>query len=119
MYPTLQAFYDADREGRLRSEEADYGVMWRLDGWEGQWRVAYVRNTGEIYATQDRVASGAGPVFVLGRIPADDVAEGVRGVFYSSLDALLEGWPKLCGQPDGLRWLHDRIRAAVTLQLQE
>ena len=32
MYPTLDAYYAAD-ERRLRSEEADYGVHWRLQGW--------------------------------------------------------------------------------------
>ena len=31
MYPTLEAYYAAD-ERRLRSEECDYGVHWRLDG---------------------------------------------------------------------------------------
>ena len=49
MYPTLDAYYAAD-EWRLRSEEADYGVHWRLQGWDYRWRVSYVRNTGEIYA---------------------------------------------------------------------
>ncbi len=49
MYPTLRAFYE-DNEQRLRSPEADYGVQWRLDGYDQQWRVSYVKNTGEIYA---------------------------------------------------------------------
>ena len=49
VYPTLEAYYAAD-ERRLRSEECNYGVHWRLDGWEYRWRVSYVRNTGEVYA---------------------------------------------------------------------
>ena len=31
VYPTLEAYYAAD-ELRRRSEEADYGVHWRLQG---------------------------------------------------------------------------------------
>ena len=39
VYPTLEAYYAAD-ELRRRSEEADYGVHWRLHGWEYRWRVS-------------------------------------------------------------------------------
>ena len=33
MYPTLEAYYAEDPERRW-SEEADYGVHWRMAGWE-------------------------------------------------------------------------------------
>ena len=86
MYPTLDAYYAAD-ERRLRSEEADYGVRWRLDGWEYRWRVSYVRNTGEIYAVNQGCTIG--PVFVLAR--------AVR-------------------PSDSLRWVRDRLASVdVTL----
>ena len=86
MYPTLDAYYAAD-ERRLRSEEADYGVHWRLDGWEYRWRVSYVRNTGEIYAVNQGCTIG--PVFVLAR--------AVR-------------------PSDSLRWVRDRLASVdVTL----
>ncbi len=32
VYPTIAAYY-AERPERRWSEEADYGVHWRLDGW--------------------------------------------------------------------------------------
>ena len=57
MYPTLEAYYAAD-ERRRRSEETDYGVHWRLHGWEYRWRVSYVRNTGEIYAVHQGAMIG-------------------------------------------------------------
>ena len=44
IYPSLEAYYAAD-ERRLRSEECDYGVHWRLKGWEYRWRVSYVRQS--------------------------------------------------------------------------
>ena len=107
MYPTLDAYYAAD-ERRLRSEECDYGVHWRLDGWEYRWRVSYVRNTGEVYAVN--LGSTIGPVFVMAIIPPDPVADGDRrSLFYATLEMILEGWPDQCGRPDSLRWVRDRL----------
>ena len=89
VYPTPEAYYAAD-ERRLRSEECDYGVHWRLDGWQSRWRVSYVRNTGEVYAvTQGHTI---GPVFILAIIPPDPVPDGDRhSLFYATLEAILEG----------------------------
>ena len=107
MYPTLDAYYAAD-ERRLHSEEADYGVHWRLQGWDYRWRVSYVRNTGEIYAVHQ--GTTIGPVFVLGYVPPDDVDEGDRrSLFYSTLERILAEWPERCGRPDGLCWVRDRL----------
>ena len=84
VYPTLEAYYAAD-ERRLRSEECDYGVHWRLKGWEHRWRVSYVRSTGEIYAVNQ--GSIIGPVFVMAIIPSDPVADGDRrSLFYATLE---------------------------------
>ena len=107
MYPTLDAYYAAD-ERRLRSEEADYGVHWRLQGWDYRWRVSYIRNTGEVYAVHQ--GATIGPVFVLGYVPPDDVDESDRrSLFYSTLERILAEWPEHCGRPDGLRWVRDRL----------
>ena len=98
MYATLEADYAAD-ERRLCSEEADYGVHWRLQGWEYRWRVSYVRNTGEIYAVHQ--GSTIEPVFVLAVVPPDPVADGDRrSLFYATLEAILDGWPEQCGRLD-------------------
>ena len=91
VYPTLEAYYAADELLR-RSEEADYGVHWRLEGWEYRWRVSYVRNTGEIYAVHQ--GATIGPVFILGYVPPDPVGgRGRSSLFYRTLDDILSGWP--------------------------
>ena len=85
---TLEAYYAAD-ERRLRSEEADYGVSLRLQGWDYRWRVSYIRNTGEVYVVHQ--GATIGPVFVLGYVPPDDVDErDRRSLFYSTLE---RSWP--------------------------
>ena len=110
MYSMLEAYYAAD-ERRRRSEEADYGVYWRLHGWEYRWRVSYVRHTGEIYA----VPEGAmiGPVFMLSRVPSHPVGGlGRDSLFYRTLDDILSGWAEYCSRQDGLGWVGDGLSAA-------
>ena len=124
IYPTLQAFYDADQD-RLQSPEADYGVHWRLDHYRATWRVSYVQTTGEIYALYQSPSlqhnygrqRSEGPVFVLGIVPADPVPPDTRYgdhhcVYYATLDKILDGWPACCGAENSLTWVRDRIAAA-------
>ena len=113
MYPTLDAYYAAD-ERRLRSEECDYGVHWRLQGWDCRWRVSYVRATGEIYAVHQ--GSTIGPVFVLAIVPPDHVDDGDRrSCYYATLESVLHGWAQQCGPPDSLSWVRDRLHGAGEL----
>ncbi len=70
IYPNLDAFHEADPR-QLRSEQFDYGVHWRLDGWEYRWRVSYIRDTGEICAVHQ--GSTIGPVIILGIVTPDEV----------------------------------------------
>ena len=52
-YPSLAAFYAADRRGRELSPEADYGVDWRgPDGIRG-WRVSYCGVSAEVYCVRE------------------------------------------------------------------
>lgn len=106
----LTEFYQD--ETRARSGEADYGVHWRLPGWEHRFRVSYVHDTGEVYAVhQDLVEGSYGPVFVLGIVPPDHM-ENERDTYYQPLDRILEGWPDHCGTPDGLSWLKQQLARA-------
>ena len=127
----LQAFRDlktfyGDNPARLSSPEADYGVHWRLEGWDGAWRVSHVRNTGELYAVhkgpyrmgtlpagETVISTGRseGPVLVLGTFPADPHA-GPADIWYRGLDTCLDGWARKCREPNGLAWLMDRIAQA-------
>ena len=107
MFPTLDAYY-ADDLRRRRSPEADYGVHWRLNGWDYRWRVSYVRDTGEVYALHQ--GRTIGPLFILASVPPDPVPDGDRrSLYYASLDAILDGWAEQCGRPDSLRWVRDRL----------
>lgn len=116
VYPTMAAYY-ADRPERRRSEEADYGVHWRLHGWPHNWRVTYVRATGEIYAVHQelqlldaRPGMAYGPVFVIGHVEPDPVPEGDRkSLYYATLERTLDGWAERCWTADGLTWLRDRL----------
>ena len=121
MYPTLQAYYDADRPGRMHSPEADYGVHWRLDGYDHTWSVSYVKNTGEIYAVHQCMAFNSptsramsyGPLFVLGTVPVDPLPQtDHHSAYYNTLEAILDGWTEHCGPSNGLTWVRDRIANA-------
>ena len=106
-FSSLEAFY-ADDEARRRSGEADYGVWWSEPGVVGNWRVSYVRDTGEIYATLLRGRGQHGRVDILAVVPPD---EGRR--YYESpeaLNELLSGWADRCGRPDSLSWVRAQLK---------
>ena len=123
-FSNIEDFYNDD-PSRRTSPEADYGVHWKLDGWEGSFRVSYVQNTGEVYAVHlGPYRSGAlptgeafistgrqdGPVLLLGNFPIDEEV-GPHDVYYHGLEHLLDGWPERCGQPNGLAWIVERLEA--------
>ena len=115
IYDSLETFYRLDARRRA-SPEADFGCHWRQAGFTGQWKVAYVRDTGEIYAVQNNNHT-KNPLFVLGQFPPDP-----EEVFYQSLEVALEGWTDNCtGNPEGLSWIVDKLEdqpspAAPTLR---
>ena len=121
-FESIESFY-SDNPARRPSPEAGYGVHWQLDGWPGTWRVSYVRDTGEVYAVfqgptragllptgEMAVISGTeeGLVLALGTFPVDENA-GPRDIYYRGLEAILEGWPEHCPQPNGLEWIMRRL----------
>ena len=94
-FSNIEDFYNDD-PSRRTSPEADYGVHWKLDGWEGSFRVSYVQNTGEVYAVhlgpyrQGALPTGEvfistgrqdGPVLLLGHFPVDEETRR-EDVFY-------------------------------------
>ena len=92
--------------GRRWSGEADYGVHWTLPGDTARWRVSYVRDTQEVYAT--RKDDRQGTTLVLGTFPADQDA-GPMDIYYHGLEQHLDGWALRCTIPGQLVWVRDRM----------
>jgi len=45
-----------------------------------------------------------GAVDVLGQVEPDE-----SDIYYRTLDGILDGWPEMCGTPNGLSWLRERL----------
>lgn len=110
-YQSLGTFYAA-APARRGSRKVDYGVWWRARPprrgiWFPPWRVTYVRDTGELFATP---LSGDGPVLVLAVLPP------LPGSGWTAeLDRRLAGWddPELTGWQ--LSWVRNRLAPRVAL----
>lgn len=97
-YVDETAFQTADPRRRT-SDEIDFGATWRTVGSEDAWRLAWLRETGELYLCQ--AAGYPGPsshVRVLAVIPAEH-----------DLDLVLDGWREYRDREDGLAWLRSRV----------
>ncbi|HEY7621247.1 MAG TPA: hypothetical protein VH834_15825 [Solirubrobacteraceae bacterium] len=93
-YPSLGAFYVADRR-RATSRERDLGLWWRGDGHHAPtFRAAYVEATGELYVMQHEGTAGGGQVEVLGRFRS-----------FAELHRLMRGWEEVCGELGSIDWL--------------
>jgi hypothetical protein len=95
-YPSLDAFYAADRR-RRHSRERDVGLIWR--GARGAtFRAAWVQETGEVYLYRHgHPTDGGGTVDVL-----------ARRFGLGALQAALRGFRDVCGRPGSLDWFLDR-----------
>ena len=96
------AFLSADAR-RWRSDEVDLGATWRGAGSPdgATWRLAWLRETGELYAVRSDSMTGTGSSpTVLALVPDE-----------RTLDLLLDGWREARLSEDGLRWLDARLHA--------
>jgi hypothetical protein len=106
MAMNLKEFYLANPARRI-SGEADYGVWWKDDAIRGHnYRVSYIRSTGEIYAVNQSTQE----VEILGVVPADK-DPGI--LYYDTLDGILEGWAKICGKRGSLNWVRIKLQQAA------
>lgn len=97
-WPDEQAFHQEDPR-RRQSAEVDFGATWRYDGDSEAYRVAWLRDTGELYACKaDGYDGSCTEVSVLAVVPSEEL-----------LDALLFGWREAQQAADGLDWLHSRL----------
>jgi hypothetical protein len=95
-FPSLDAFYAADRR-RRHSRERDAGLIWR--GARGAtFRAAWVQETGEVYLYRHgHPMDGGGTVDVL-----------ARRFGLGELQAAINGYRHVCGRPGSLDWFLDR-----------
>jgi hypothetical protein len=107
-----EAFFRAD-ERRRRSGESDYGVWWR-DELGAVWRVSFVHATGEVYALHQ----GPPTMTPMGRdlvmVSASAGVDGpllvlAAGLTEAETEARLEGWAEMCGRPNSLGWIRERL----------
>jgi hypothetical protein len=97
-YADENVFQSADPRRRT-SDEVDLGATWRAAGSDTAWRLAWLRETGELYLC----AAGGYPgpsehVRVIAVIPTE-----------AQLDSMLDGWRDHRGDEDGLAWISSRL----------
>lgn len=93
------AFHAADPRRRL-SAEVDFGATWRSEGSNDAWRLAWLRETGELYLCRADGYDGSCTDVTVLAVLADEVA----------VDELLAGHRDAREEPDGLGWLLGRLR---------
>ncbi|MGB8651671.1 MAG: hypothetical protein WCD35_13540 [Mycobacteriales bacterium] len=98
-YADEQVFHTADPRRRT-SDEVDLGATWRAAGSEDVWRLAWLRETGELYLCQAAGYPGPGQHVRVLAVVEDE----------HSLDALLDGWREHRTDEDGLAWLRSRLQ---------
>jgi hypothetical protein len=92
------AFATADPRRRT-SSEVDFGATWRVAGSNDAWRLAWLRDTGELYLCRaDGYDGSCTDVSVLAVLARE-----------ADVDALLDGWRDERFDPDGLSWLDARV----------
>jgi hypothetical protein len=88
---------------RGRSDQLDLGATWRWSGSNDAWRLAWVRETGELYLCRaDGHDGSCSDVALLAVLPQE-----------SDVDAVLEGWREHRTDPDGLSWVLRRTAPLV------
>lgn len=103
-WPDEQAFHAADPRRRL-SAEVDFGATWRQEGSSEAYRLAWLRDTGELYACRaDGYDGSCTDVSVLAAVPSEP-----------ALDALLFGWRDARQRADSIDWLRRRLELVGVL----
>ena len=87
--------FSPDDPRRGRSDSLDLGATWRSTGSNHAWRVAWLRDTGELFVCRADGHDGTcTDVTVLAVLPRE-----------ADVDALLDGWRTRRDDPDGLTWV--------------
>ena len=85
----------AEDPRRARSDSLDFGATWRVSGSNDAWRLAWLRETGELFLCRaDGHDGSCTDVSVLAVLPRE-----------ADVDGLLDGWREHRTDPDGLSWV--------------
>jgi len=104
-FASLLEFHAAD-PARGRSVEIDYGQPWRTGAFGPTYRVAWLQDTGELFAVRlGGIRAGGGGVELVAHVPDERV-----------LGDMLAGWQDVCGTFDSMRWLRGRVAVAHPLK---
>lgn len=95
------AFFSEDAL-RRRSDEVDLSATWRRLRSTGSWRLAWLRETGELYTCRNDSNVGTCSDVTVLAVVATEV----------ELDELLVGWRELRHLEDGLDRLLERLQVA-------
>ena len=109
-FSSIETFYALD-ERRRRSRELDYGVWWR---WQGStFRVTLVEATGELIAVQLSAPTVRSLPFGLALVGGEPLRVLVLAIVDGEelAEQLLDGWAEICGRPDSLGWIAERVLA--------
>ena len=100
-WPDEYAF-TAEDPRRGRSDQLDLGATWRASGSNDAWRLAWLRDTGELFLCRaDGHDGSCTDVSLLAVLPREQ-----------DVDHLLAGWREDRDDPDGLSWV---LRRTVAL----
>jgi hypothetical protein len=104
-FTSLLEFHAAD-PARARSVEVGYGRPWRTGAFGPAYRVAWLQDTGELFAVHlGGIRAAGGRVELLAHVPDEAV-----------LSDMLAGWGDVCGTFDSMRWLRGRVAVAHPLK---
>jgi hypothetical protein len=104
-FASLLEFYAADA-ARGSSAEVDYGRPWRTGAFGPTYRVAWLQDTGELFAVRlGGIRADGGQVELLAHVPDAGV-----------LADMVAGWSDVCGTFDSMRWLRGRVAVAHPLK---
>jgi hypothetical protein len=105
---TLQEFYASDPQ-RAQSREVRYGTLWREFAPVPAYRLAWVQNTGELYAVElSEPDEGKDPVEVLGVCGAGRTWRPARPAGPSAAASSARWCGREIASAGGARWLRKR-----------